>query len=91
MFTTRPMHIATHMAESLQTKPAPMIPIVYENVPAEPARWEYLVFKVDTRHEPLLDSIQMNELGNKGWFLTGMLRQVEESLVHYYFVRQLVQ
>jgi hypothetical protein len=65
------------------------IPMVYEHVPADPARWEYHVLTVDTREEPLPDAVQLNELGSKGWVLVGVLNLSESPRVQYYFVRQL--
>lgn len=67
------------------------VPMVYEQVMVEPARWEYRVLTVDTREEDLPDAIQLNELGAQGWLLVGILDlKVSErsSRVHYYFVRQ---
>ncbi len=67
------------------------VPMVYEQVPVEPVRWEYRVLTVDTREEDLPDAVQLNELGAQGWLLVGVLDQkVSErgSKVHYYFVRQ---
>lgn len=67
------------------------IPMVYEDVPAVLARWEYRVLTVDTREQELLDEARLNELGRDGWLLVGMLEQPtrqERGLVHYYFVRQ---
>jgi hypothetical protein len=67
------------------------VPMVYEQVPVEPTRWEYRVLTVDTREESLPDAIQLNELGAQGWLLVGVLDQGatgRSSKVHYYFVRQ---
>jgi hypothetical protein len=67
------------------------VPMVYEQVPVEPAHWEYRVLTVDTREEDLPDVVQLNELGAQGWLLVGVLDQgakERSSKVHYYFVRQ---
>ncbi len=67
------------------------VPMVYEQVMAEPVHWEYRVLTVDTREQDLPDAVQLNELGAQGWLLVGILDQkVSErsSKVHYYFVRQ---
>ena len=67
------------------------LPMVYEQVPVEPVRWEYRVLTVDTREEDLPDAVQLNELGAQGWLLVGVLDQGatgKSPLVHYYFVRQ---
>jgi hypothetical protein len=66
------------------------IPMVYENVqPARP-QWEYRTLTVDTREQELPDVAQLNEWGNEGWLLVGMLDQRirgEHGPIHYYFVR----
>ncbi len=51
------------------------VPMVYEQLPVEPVRWEYRVLTVDTREEDLLDAVQLNELGAQGWLLMGILNQ----------------
>lgn len=69
------------------------LPIVYENVPVAPTHWEYRVLTIDTREEALPDTALLNELGNEGWLLAGMLDQKtheRSGFVHYYFVRQKV-
>jgi hypothetical protein len=63
------------------------VPMVYERVPAEPAKWEYRVLIVDRREEDLPEVVRLNELGEQGWLLVGVLDQ-GNSKVHYYFVRQ---
>src|SRR5918911_926999 len=47
------------------------VPMVYEQVSAEPITWEYRVLTIDTREEPLPDDEQLNELGTKGWIGRG--------------------
>ena len=51
------------------------VPMVYEQVPVEPVRWEYRVLTVDTREGDLPDAVQLNELGAQGWLLVGVLDQ----------------
>ena len=51
------------------------VPMVYEQVTAEPAHWEYRVLAVDTREEDLPDAVLLNELGAQGWLLVGVLEQ----------------
>jgi hypothetical protein len=51
------------------------VPMVYEQVPLEPVRWEYHVMVVDTREMELPDTAQLNELGTQGWLLVGILNQ----------------
>ena len=51
------------------------VPMVYEQLPVEPARWEYHVMIVDTREMDVPDATQLNELGAQGWLLVGILDQ----------------
>ncbi len=65
--------------------------MVYEEVPVEPARWEYAVLTIDTNQRSLPDTERLNELGREGWLLNGVVQQAiagDTSLVHYYFIRQ---
>ena len=67
--------------------------MVYEDVPLEPARWEYKVLTIDTHERSLPDEAYLNELGHAGWLLVGILNQGtsgNKALVHYHFVRQIV-
>jgi hypothetical protein len=67
---------------------------VYEEVPIEPVRWEYRVLTVDANERSLPDEERLKELGLEGWLLVGVLNQGhtgDVSLVHYYFVRQIVK
>jgi hypothetical protein len=68
--------------------------MVYEDVPIQPAHWEYYVLTIDTNERALPDVERLNELGSEGWLLNGVLSQPPAggvSLVHYYFVRQKIQ
>ena len=51
------------------------VPMVYEQLPVEPVRWEYHVMAVDTREMDVPDTVQLNELGAQGWLLAGILDQ----------------
>lgn len=51
------------------------IPMVYEQLPVEPLRWEYHVLIVDTREMNVPDTAQLNELGAQGWLLVDILNQ----------------
>ncbi len=51
------------------------VPMVYEQMPLEPVRWEYHVLVVDTREMDVPDTTQLNELGAQGWLLVGILDQ----------------
>lgn len=67
------------------------LPIVYESVSAAPTSWEYRVLTINTRERALPDATHLNEYGQEGWLLAGMLderTQGDSVLVHYYFVRQ---
>jgi hypothetical protein len=67
------------------------LPIVYENVPAEPTRWEYRVLTIDVREEDLPDAARLNELGDEGWLLAGVVDHKSNGSVHFYFVRQKIE
>jgi len=80
-----------HFAGQNDVQPALHIPMVYENITADPQQWDYRVLSVDTREEALPDDARLNELGAQGWLLVSVLepRQSEaHSRVYYYFVRQ---
>lgn len=86
-----PSHFEKQLPGQNDVRFAVPVPMVYENVPLEPVRWEYRVLTIDAREEGLLNTEQLNELGSAGWLLVGMLDQGatgRSSLVHYYFVRQ---
>ena len=92
------MSLAFHKTWSGQTEARSLtsmpLPIVYENVPVEPVRWEYHVLTIDTREEALPDAALLNELGNEGWLFVGVLDEKTNErtvLVHYYFVRQKIE
>lgn len=84
-------HPGKHLSGQNDVQNAVHVPMVYEQVPVEPVRWEYRVLTVDAREEDLPDAARLNELGAEGWLLVGVLDQGvngRRSLVHYYFVRQ---
>ncbi len=94
MHMTAPFHKPTIVYGQEDVRPALHIPMVYEQVQAEPASWEYQVLTIDAREEALMDAERLNELGSKGWFLVGMLDQGatgKSSLVHYNFVRSSIK
>jgi hypothetical protein len=67
------------------------LPMVYESVPAAPTVWEYRVLTIDTSERALPDAAHLNEYGQEGWLLAGMLDERNRGsgmFVHYYFVRQ---
>lgn len=67
--------------------------MVYEDVPLEPAKWEYKVLTVDTYEQALPDEARLAELGQAGWLLVGVLNRGasgNNAFVHYYFVRQIL-
>jgi hypothetical protein len=51
------------------------VPMVYEQLPVEPTRWEYHLMIVDTREMDVPDAAVLNELGAQGWLLVGILNQ----------------
>jgi hypothetical protein len=68
-------------------QPALHVPMVYESVAARPVQWEYRIVSVDPSEEALPDTAFLNELGNQGWLLVGVLDS-HQSRLSYYFVRQ---
>ena len=88
MSITMSFHRRTSLSSQPDVRPALPVPIVYESVPAEPVRWEYRVLHVDTREEALPDAAQLNELGEQGWLLVGVLNTGDGRHIQYYFVRQ---
>ena len=91
MFIASPRHTHDLMSEQPNTRFSLPIPMVYENVRVEPARWEYHILTIDAREEALPDAARLSELGREGWLLVGIVDQCatgRSSLIHYYFVRQ---
>jgi hypothetical protein len=76
------------LAERAEGRTTPFVPMVYERVDELPAQWEYHVLSVDTREQALPDAAILNELGTKGWILSGVVAQAESTHVTFYFVRQ---
>jgi hypothetical protein len=79
------------MGEQPEGRTMGYVPMVYEKVATEPVAWEYHVLTMDTRETALPDTTQLNELGKKGWILTGILDERVSGhgiRVHYYFARQ---
>ena len=68
-------HFGDHLSEQKDVRFSVPIPMVYENVQPEPVRWEYRVLTIDTREEDLPSTEQLNEMGNQGWLLVGILDQ----------------
>ena len=73
------VHLSFHTFASGQPdfRPSMPLPIVYENVVVTPPTWEYRVLTIDTSERALPDAAYLNEFGQEGWLLTGML--VERS------------
>ncbi len=67
------------------------VPMVYEQITAEPATWEYHVLSVDLREQPVPDIEMLNKLGKEGWLLVSILSADERRQATYYFVRQHIQ
>jgi len=90
MFFTPPLSKRI-MAEKEEQRPSPFIPTVYERVEAKPIAWEYHILSIDTAEQALPDVQTLNDLGQQGWILVGMLsepRSGKREKVHYYFLRQ---
>ena len=74
MNTSASMYFGVRMSEQKDVRIFPPVPMVYENVPAEPQQWEYKVLIVDLRERELLGAEDLNELGSAGWLLIGSVR-----------------
>ena len=72
---TLPFHIANGLSDQGNVPGSLHVPMVYEQLPVEPVRWEYHVMIVDTREMEVPDAAQLNELGAQGWLLVGILDQ----------------
>ncbi len=69
----------------------PPVPMVYETIRRERARWEYNVISLDPREDAPLTEARLAELGAEGWLLAGVQELPVSSSsrrVFYYFVRQ---
>jgi hypothetical protein len=81
-------HTRKSLSDQADARPPLPMPMVYESVPLDPVRWEYRVLAIDTREQALPNVAQLNELGNDGWLLVGVLNHGDSRHIHYYFVRQ---
>jgi hypothetical protein len=72
---TMPFRIGNGLSEQGNVPGNLHVPMVYEQLPVDPVRWEYHVMIVDTREMDVPDSTQLNELGVQGWLLVGILDQ----------------
>ncbi len=75
MAITMPFRIGNGLLEQGNAPGSLHVPMVYEQMPVEPVRWEYYVMNVDTREMDVPDITQLNELGSQGWLLVGILDQ----------------
>ncbi|HEV2583910.1 MAG TPA: hypothetical protein VGT44_23855 [Ktedonobacteraceae bacterium] len=75
------------LSEQKDVKMYPLVPMVYEHVPAEPLSWEYRILSIDLREQDMPTVEKLNELGGQGWLLVGALN-TDQRRVNYYFVRQ---
>jgi hypothetical protein len=67
------------------------LPIVYEDHPAEPSRWEYRCLIIDPQREDIPRDEALNKLGAEGWALTSVIDQSRSSaqpFIYFYFIRQ---
>lgn len=89
MFVSQPFHISS--SGQTDDRFSIPLPMVYEQAPVTLPRWEYRVLAIDSREEALPDATQLNEMGNEGWVLVGVLDQRASGgrpTVLYYFLRQ---
>ena len=82
--TSRP-----RMMEKPEGRSMSYVPMVYEKFEPTPTRWEYHLLTIDTREQELPDTVQLNELGSKGWILVNVVDQPTSSHVYFYFIRQM--
>ena len=75
MAITLPFRIGNGLSDQGNVPGSLHVPMVYEQMPLEPVRWEYHVLTVDVREMDVPDASQLNELGAKGWLLVGILDQ----------------
>ncbi len=71
-------------------RPVLPLPIVYDERPSEPARWEYHCLLIDPEREPIPQEEALNKLGAEGWVLSSVLDQSRSSsrpFIYFYFVR----
>ena len=75
MNITLPFRIGNGFSEQGKAPGSLHVPMVYEQMPLEPVRWEYYVLTIDTREMDVPDATQLNKLGDQGWLLVGTLNQ----------------
>ena len=75
MAMTIPFRIGSGLSDQSKNLGGLHVPMVYEQMPLEPVRWEYHVLTVDTREMDVPDTNLLNELGAQGWLLVGILDQ----------------
>ena len=63
----------TRMAERADIRSSVHIPMVYEEVQPATQAWEYHVLRVDAAEVALPDEVQLNELGQQGWIMSGII------------------
>lgn len=83
----------TFMSERADMRSSVHIPMVYEDVQPAQQPWEYHVLTIDSSENALPDVAQLNELGQQGWILAGIVDERVLSRgkhVYYYFMRQKV-
>lgn len=81
----------TRMAERTDMRSSVHIPMVYEEVQPTTQAWEYHVLRVDATEAALPDEAQLNELGQQGWIMSGIIDERATNrghYVYYYFMRQ---
>ncbi len=81
------MYFGIRMSEQKDVRMFPPVPMVYESMPPQALNWEYRVLSIDPRDKELPNVDMLDDLGNAGWLLVGVLPASEREMV-YYFVRQ---
>lgn len=67
-----------------------LLPIVYEDRPAERATWEYRCLIIDPQREAIPREEELSKLGAEGWALSSILDQSRSSsqpFIYFYFIR----
>ncbi len=67
-----------------------ILPIVYEDYPAQQANWEYRCLIIDPQREAIPREEELSKLGAEGWALSSILDQSRSSsqpFIYFYFIR----
>jgi hypothetical protein len=70
-----------------------ILPIVYEDHPAQQTKWEYRCLIIDPQRESIPREEELGKLGAEGWALSSILDQSRSSsqpFIYFYFIRQVL-